>query len=59
MGVLMPDKRMLPLSLMPLELELTVNPHAMYYVGTDAGAGASRKFIIKDIALYAHVLFFE
>lgn len=31
----MPDKKMLPLSLMPLEVEFTVNPYAFYDVGVD------------------------
>lgn len=32
-GVLMPDKKMLPLSLIPLEVEFTMNPHAYYGAG--------------------------
>jgi len=32
-GVLMPDKKLLPLSLLPLEVEFTLNPHAFYTVG--------------------------
>lgn len=57
MGVLMPDKRLLPLSLMPLEVEWTVNPHAMYFAGLDAEK--HRNFEIYDVELFAHVLFFE
>ena len=33
-GVLMPDKKMIPLSLMPLELEFTMNPYALYCAGS-------------------------
>ncbi len=33
MGVLMPDKKLLPLSLMPLEVEFTMNPYAFYGAG--------------------------
>jgi hypothetical protein len=29
-GVLMPDKKLIPISLMPLELEFSLNPHALY-----------------------------
>jgi len=32
LGVMMPDKKLIPLSLMPLELELTLNPNALYVV---------------------------
>lgn len=32
--MLMPDKKMIPLSLIPLEVEFTINPYAMYEVGT-------------------------
>ena len=32
-GVLMPDKKLLPLSLLPLEVEFTLNPQAFYPVG--------------------------
>lgn len=56
----MPDKRLLPLSLMPLEIELSINPYGMYVVG-DAGAFGNviRPFKVKNVGLYAHVLFFE
>lgn len=32
-GVLMPDKKLLPMSLLPLEIEFTMNPYALYPVG--------------------------
>ena len=51
----MPDKKLLPLSLMPLELELTANPHAFYGVGTDY----ARDYVIEKIEIFAHVFFFE
>lgn len=53
----MPDKKLLPLSLMPLEVEFTINPHAMY--ASDYMNKPRRAFYIKDFELYAHVLFFE
>lgn len=36
LGVLMPDKKLLPMSLLPLEVEFTMNPYAFYGAGTDA-----------------------
>lgn len=29
-GVLIPEKKLIPLNLMPLELEFTMNPYALY-----------------------------
>lgn len=29
-GVLQPDKKLIPMNLMPLEVEFTLNPHALY-----------------------------
>jgi len=55
LGVLMPDKKLLPLSLLPLELELTVNPYGMYAVGNQV----SRAFTITKCEIYSHTLFFE
>ena len=55
MGVLMPDKKLLPLGLMPLDIEIYFNPHALY---TNLVAG-SRNYTIKDFNLYSHVIFFE
>ena len=31
----MPEKKFLPLSLLPLEVEFTVNPYALYAAGTN------------------------
>jgi hypothetical protein len=41
----MPEKKMLPLSLMPLEVEFTLNPYALYPVGPNA---ASRSYIVTQ-----------
>ncbi len=30
MGLLMPDKKLIPLSLMPLDIEITLGAHALY-----------------------------
>jgi len=54
-GVLMPEKKFLPLSLLPLELELTVNPFAMYA----AGQCTNRRFTISKCEIFSHTLFFE
>lgn len=61
LGVLMPDKKLLPLSLMPLDVEFTLNPHALYsnYRGDRVGVSGSRKYTIKSFELFAHMLFFE
>lgn len=56
MGVLMPDKKFLPLSLMPLEIEFTINPHALYCAG---GTGLSRQYTVTRMEIYAHMFFFE
>lgn len=55
LGVLMPDKKLLPLSLMPLEVEFTLNPHAFYCVGDNI----DRNYLVKRFEIYAHMLFFE
>lgn len=58
----MPDKKLLPLSLIPLEVEFTINPHAMYsmpFNATDPALVRERDFYITNVELYAHVLFFE
>lgn len=66
LGVLMPDKKLLPLSLMPLEVEFTINPHAFYQwgaweniVAAGANAGSKRRFKITSFEIFAHTLFFE
>jgi hypothetical protein len=59
LGVLMTDKKMLPLSLMPLEVEFTVNPYAFYDVGNPAVVTSPRDFTISKFWIYSHMLFFE
>ncbi len=36
-GVMMEDKKLIPLSFLPIELEFSLNPHALY---TISGLGA-------------------
>lgn len=62
LGVLMPEKKFLPLSILPLNLELTLNPHALYLVGPDgiiSSGSFTRNYIVKDIQLCGHMLTFE
>lgn len=58
LGVLMPEKRCIPLSLMPLEIEITVNPHAVYSTIGIPGQ-SNRNFFIDDPLLFGHMLYFE
>jgi len=62
MGVLMPHKKFLPLSLMPLELELTLNPHALIVVENEDNPNLprlDRSYQMSNIELWGHTLFFE
>lgn len=57
-GLLMPEKKLLPLSLLPLDIEIVLNPHALY--SSMAGAwGGSRNYRITKFNLMAHLLTFE
>jgi hypothetical protein len=51
----MPDKKLLPLSLMPLEVEFHLNPHAL--ISTQANG--TRDYTVENFEIYAHTLFFE
>lgn len=55
-GVLMPDKKLLPMSLLPLEIEFTMNPHAFYPVGTGV---TNRRYTVTKFEIWSHTLFFE
>lgn len=60
MGVLMPDKKLLPLSLYPLEIDFTLNNHAVICGASNTfGKRLSRGYQIKQMDLYAHMVFFE
>lgn len=50
----MPEKKFIPLSLLPLELELTVNPFGVYGVNCP-----DRSFKISKCEIFCHTLFFE
>lgn len=51
----MPEKKFLPMSLLPLEVEFTMNPHAFYAVGECK----DRKYKVKRFEIWTHTLFFE
>ena len=51
----MPDKKLIPLSLMPLEIEFGINPYALYSIGKET----NRNYTITNFELYGHMLFFE
>lgn len=54
-GVLMPTKKLIPMSLLPLEIEFTMNPHAFYPVGTETKRG----FKVTRFEIWTHTMFFE
>lgn len=56
LGILMPDKKLLPLSLMPLEVEFTLNPHAFYVQGEGI---TNRNYRVTRFDIYGHMLQFE
>lgn len=56
LGVLMPEKKFLPMSLLPLEVEFTINPHAFYPVGFTV---TDRRFLVKKMEIWTHTLFFD
>lgn len=52
--MMIPDKKLIPLSLLPLEVEFGLNPYALYAFG-----GFDRTYEIKKFEIFAHVLYFE
>jgi hypothetical protein len=70
LGVLMPDKKLLPLSLLPLDIEITMNRHALYSSGVEgvdesiannnnSAYQGSRNYRVVDFNLFSNVTFFE
>ena len=51
----MPDKKLIPLSLLPLDIEFSLNPYALYTTSTKL----SRNYVVKKFEIFAHMLFFE
>ena len=59
-GVLMPEKKLLPLSLLPLEVDITLNPHALMCGYTNGYGGyMNRNYTVKKMEIYSHMVFFE
>ena len=58
LGLLMPEKKLLPLNILPLDIEIVFNRHALYSSKTDV-SGGSRNYKIEEFFLYANTLFFE
>ena len=61
---MMPDKKLLPLNLLPLDIEIVFNSHALYSTGTYVAnaivnASTTRNYTITDFNIYSHMLFFE
>lgn len=54
-GLLMPEKKLLPLNLLPLDIEIVFNPHALY----SSKSTGTRNYTIKEFYIYANTLFFE
>lgn len=52
----MPEKKLLPMSLLPLEIEFTMNPYAFYPVGTLV---TNRRYKVTRFEIWSHTLFFE
>lgn len=50
----MPRKRLIPLGAVPLDIEFTINPYALY----SSLPSGSRNFTITRMEMYAHTLFF-
>lgn len=51
----MPEKKLLPLNLLPLDIEIVFNRHALY---SSLSTGA-RDYTIKEFYIYGNTLFFE
>lgn len=55
LGLLMPEKKLLPLNLLPLDIEIVFNQHALY----SSFATGSRNYKINEFYIYGNTLFFE
>jgi len=51
----MPTKKLIPMSLLPLEIEFTMNPYAFYPVGSET----SRRYTVTRFEIWSHTMFFE
>lgn len=55
LGVLMPVRKLVPMSLMNMELELTLNPYAFY----SATPADDRNYVVRNVKIHSHILMFE
>jgi hypothetical protein len=55
MGLLMPEKKLIPLNLLPLDIEIVFNPHALY----SSSANGNRNYTVTAFNLMANMIFFE
>jgi len=56
----MPEKKLLPLSLLPLEVDFTLSPHALMCGYTNGyGGSLNRNYTMKKMEIYSHLVFFE
>ena len=54
-GLLMPEKKLIPLNLLPLDIEIVFNPHALYSSRSDG----SRNYTVSEFYIYGNTMFFE
>lgn len=58
LGILMPEKKLLPLGLLPLDIEIKFNEFALYS-SLGSNDQGSRRYTISDFNLYSNVVYFE
>lgn len=59
-GVMMPEKKLLPLNLMPLEVDFTLNPHALIACYSNGyGGQLDRSYSVTKMEIFSHMIFFE
>lgn len=56
----MPSKKFIPLMALPLDIEFTLNPHALYStnLSTESKRG-DRRYVVTRFEIISHVLFFD
>jgi len=57
-GLLMPEKKLLPLYLLHLDIDFVFNPTALYS-SYPAEAGGSRSYVVSNFYIYGNTFFFE
>jgi hypothetical protein len=54
----MPEKKLIPLNLLPLDIEITLNPHALYS-NLNIADGGTRTYKITSFNLLTNLITFE